>query len=105
MDEHIILFFLFLIVGLIFRTGRAAPFVSGFASLPSSERKKWDESKLSKFVGNILISVSVLYILAYFVSSVFPSVRACIFEYSNTLAVVIGMAGVVFVNVSKRYKK
>ena len=33
--------------------------ISGFRSLPSYEKKRWDKSKLSKFVGNRLLFLSI----------------------------------------------
>ena len=105
MMNEFILFFLFLILGAIFRTGKAAFLISGFSSLPSSERKKWDESKLSKFAGNMFLLISVIYIIAIIVRYLFPTTGTCVMEYANILAVIVGMVGFIFVNFSKRLKK
>lgn len=103
--QLIILVSVFLIIGFIFRTGKAAFLISGFNSLTPCERKKWNENKLSKFAGNIFLLISLLYIIALIITYTFPKTSKCTFSYVTSFSIVIGLSGAIYVNFSKRFKK
>ncbi|MEZ7172407.1 DUF3784 domain-containing protein [Sporosarcina sp. OR05] len=50
-------FFLFLIFGIIFSSGKGAFLIAGYNTMPAREKEKYDEVSLCKFMGKMMYSL------------------------------------------------
>lgn len=105
MTKTVVLFSLFLILGLIFKTGKAASLISGFETLSPKERKKWNQTLLSKFVGNLLLLISIFYLILIGIELFIPSAVVFGFQIVVSLSVIIGIFALAYVNLSKKFRK
>jgi len=95
----IILFF-----GLIVRIFKASNLIAGYNTASAEEMCKYDEEKLTKYVGNMLIISSIILLIGGFLSA-FTNVSDYIIGISWVLFVLVILGGVVEMNIGDRVKK
>ena len=93
-----------LVFGLIILTGKTNFLIAGLNTMSEQERAKYNESAISKFVGWMLIAASAVLLVAcipiYF--GICPNIMI-IASYGIFMVMVIG--GVIYANVSPRFKR
>ena len=96
--------FIVLLFGLIIRFLKTSGLIAGFNTASEEEKAKYDEEKLTKFVGNMLI-VSSLILLFGGVLTLFISKPFLVMAISWVLFMMIIIAGVIYMNTGNRFKK
>ncbi|MDD3839115.1 MAG: DUF3784 domain-containing protein [Clostridia bacterium] len=96
--------FTMLFIGLIIRITKASSLIAGYNTMSKEEKKKYDEQKLTKFVGNLLIASAVILLIGGSLS-----LNEGIAQYAISISwllftsVIIG--GVVYMNTGNRFKR
>ncbi|KHD38633.1 membrane protein [Clostridium acetobutylicum] len=108
MEENIIMiliggFVLFMIFGIILRTGKANWLVSGYSILPEDEKAKLDILKLYKRTGNLLIFIGIAFLADYLCSKYIN------FPYEHLILVAVILIAVfgnlIYINTGNRFTK
>lgn len=95
----IILFF-----GLIIRNFRVSSLIAGYNTASKEERSQYDEEKLTRYVGNMLIVSSLILLIGGFVS-VFANIPNYLASISCVLFILVIIGGVVYTNTGDHMKK
>ena len=96
--------FILLPFGLLIRFFNAVDLIAGVNTASKVERAEIDEKALSRFVGNMLISVSVILFAGGALPLIF-SVPDYISSVSWVIFVVIILSSVIYANTGNRFKK
>jgi len=95
----ILLFF-----GLIVRIFKASNLIAGYNTASEEEKCKYDEEKLTKYVGNMLIVSSIILLIGGFLSA-FTNISDYIIGISWALFVLVILGGVIDMNIGNRIKR
>ena len=95
----VILFF-----GLIIRIFKASGLIAGYNTASKEKKAKYDEEKLTKFVGNMLMVASAILLIGGLLSTL-ESTTNYIITLSWTLFFLVIMYMVVYTNTGKVFKK
>ena len=91
---------LFLILGLVFLTGRGSFLLAGYNTMSKEKKAKYNAEALCKFMGKILLPIGIL-IFGFLIDGIqswFPTVF-----FVLTIALVI--FAVIYANTGQRFKK
>jgi len=91
-------------LGLIIRTGRANFLIAGYNTMSEMEKAKRDGKAIGKYIGWMLIISSLILLLGCIpiFLNVFPN-ASIILSYSLFIMIII--SGVIYMNVSSRFKR
>ena len=93
---------LFLVLGLVFRSGRGASLIAGYNTASEKEKDKIDEKKLCRYTGNLMFILAGCQIV--FVFSMLLKSRMLL--WIGVIAFLVSVfGGVVFLNTGDRLKK
>lgn len=104
MNKYIIFFFVFLILGLIFKTEKVSYLIAGFQSLSPKEKRKWNQNKLCKFVGNLMFVMSFFYLISSVLDYTLPSISNYLFRLVTMISTILALIALIYVNLSKKFK-
>ena len=99
---HLMLVALFIALGVLFLNGKGADLIAGYTSAPASEKARYDEKALCRFMGKFMFALAGCDLVA---------ASGEIFREMALLWVGIGLffaviaAGVVYMNTGKRFQK
>jgi membrane protein YqaA with SNARE-associated domain len=93
-----------LFLGLIIRFLKASSLIAGYNTASKEEKAKYDEEKLTEFVGNMLIVSSIILLLGGFLTIII-STPLCVVFISWALFLLIIIGGVIYMNTGNRFKK
>jgi len=93
-----------LLMGLIIRFLKASSLIAGYNTAPKEEKAKYDEGKLTKFVGNMLIVLSIILLLGGLFTMIISTPLWAVF-ISWALFLIITIGGVIYINTGNRFKK
>jgi len=95
---------LLLLVGFLTRTYNLSGLVAGYNTAPEEEKQKYDEKKMTRYVGNLLmISAGVLLVFGF--ASVVIELPGYLFGVSWGLFTAFIFAGLIYLNTGNRLKK
>ncbi len=93
---------LFLVLGLVFRSGRGAALIAGYNTASQKEKDTIDEKKLCRYTGNLMFILAGCQM--FFVFSVLFETKMLL--WIGVIAFLISVVGgVVFLNTGDRLKK
>ncbi|MDR3149424.1 MAG: DUF3784 domain-containing protein [Oscillospiraceae bacterium] len=87
-----------IVLSAILLTGNGAVLIAGYNTLPQREKEKFDASRLSKFIGKVLLPVGVLTFGIGFGWSWFVPVYIA-------AVIVIVTAAIIYANTGNRFKR
>jgi membrane protein YqaA with SNARE-associated domain len=93
-----------LFLGLIIRIFKASGLIAGYNTASKEEKSKYNEEKLTKYVGNMLIVSSIILLIGGFLS-VFAIIPNYLVSISWVLYSIVIIGGVVYMNAGDRIKK
>jgi Ca2+-dependent lipid-binding protein len=93
-----------LFLGLIIRLFKASNLLAGYNTASKEERAKYDEEKLTSFMGNLLMTSSIILIIGGFLSA-FTNIPEYLIAISWVLFLIIIIGSVVYMNTGNRFKK
>jgi hypothetical protein len=96
--------FLVLIFGLIIRFLKVSWLIAGFNTASKEEKAKYDEEKLTGFVGDMMIISSAILIIGGLLA-IFISKPFVVMSISWALFMIIIVGGVIYMNTGNRFKK
>ena len=96
--------FMLLFFGLIIKYLKAVDLIAGVNTATKEERAKLDEEALSSFVGNMLISCSLILFVGGALPIIFD-VPEYLASVSWVIFVLIIVSGVIYANTGNRFKK
>ena len=91
-------------LGFIIRTGKVGFLIAGYNTMSKEEQAKWDIKALSRFLGGLLIIMSVVLLAGgiFILLNIFPWIFM-IASWSIFTAIIIW--GVIYINISQRFKQ
>jgi len=93
-----------LALGLIVHTGKANGLIAGYNTMSEKEKAKWNEKAMSKATGWVLIISSAVLLIACIPMALnFYPVTVCFVSWGMFTVIII--AGVIYINVSPRFKR
>ncbi len=99
---NLVLMIPFLIMGVMFSKGRGASLIAGYNTLPESEKAKYDEVVLCRFMGKIMYGVS----FSLFLFALSAALNLEFLFWSGLILIfVLVIFAVVYANTSDRFKK
>lgn len=99
---HIIIAVIFVILGIVFSKGKGAFLIAGYNTSSSEEKARYDKLALCKFVGKIMFSMAVCFLIIA-VSDLIDSMIPCWIGLSLFLGVAV--FAVVYANTNNRFRK
>ena len=96
------IFLLLLTLALILRSGRGSFLISGYNMLSKEEKVKYDTKALCRFVGNLLLVIDFLLILAIFAGIYEITWLALVL---TTVIFVFTIGCLIYANTNNRFKK
>lgn len=99
---HIAFTLLFVVLGLVFRSGRGSSLIAGYNTMPQEEKDTWDEQALCRAMGRLMFLLALCW-LVIASSEVFHKMWLYWVGIGLFLAVVIG--AVVYFNTGNRFRK
>ena len=93
-----------LILGLIIQTGKATFLIAGYNTASKEEQAKWNAVAISKFIGWVILVVPSAILLLACVPIAFDIFSSVILILSWIMFVVIMIGGVIYMNISPRFK-
>ncbi len=94
-----------LFLGLITRFLKASWLVAGYNTASKEEKAKYDEEKLTRYVGNLLIILSIVLLLGGLLMAIFISQEFMILSISWVLFFILSIVGLIYVNTGNKIKK
>lgn len=106
MDSNVtislILVLLFIVLGITFLMGKASFLIAGYNTMSKKEKEKYDIQSLSKFMGKIMFAISFS-IFLLIISEIYNI--KILYNIGVGLNWIVPIFGVLYVNISKRFKK
>ena len=99
---HSIIIVVFVLLGVLFLSGKGAGLIAGYNTSSSQEKAKYDEKALCRFMGKFMFVLAACWVLAL-VSAVLG--RMALLWIGQVLFIVIIIAGVIYANTGNRFKK
>lgn len=99
---HFITVGIFVLLGVVFASGRGAFLIAGYNTSSVKEKEKYDEKKLCKDMSKLMFSLAACW-LVIASSEIFKTMT--LLWIGLGLFVVIIIVGVVYMNTGNRYKK
>ncbi|MHB8131110.1 MAG: DUF3784 domain-containing protein [Mobilitalea sp.] len=96
------IFLLLITIALILRSGRGSFLISGYNMLSKEEKEKYDTRALCRFVGNLLLVISCLLVIAIYAG--FYEITWLALVISSTI-VVYTIGCLIYANTNNRFKK
>ncbi|WP_082023218.1 DUF3784 domain-containing protein [Sporosarcina koreensis] len=93
---------LFIVLGFIFRTGKASFLIAGFNTLPAEEQETYDKPALSRFMGNMMFLLALSMVL-WLLSDLYDADWLLYTGIGLFCAIIAGM--LVYLNTGNRFKK
>ena len=96
-----IIFFIFLILGIVFFCGKGAVLIAGYNTAKANEKKKYDEKALCRSVGVMMFAMAACTLISAVTivyDNFFPSWFGC------ALFPVVAVIGIIYVNLSSKVK-
>src|SRR5690625_3212852 len=93
---------LFIIVGIVFYSGKGAFLIAGYNTMPQEEKNKIDTVALCKFMGKMMFGLSFSMIF-WILSEVFENTN--LFFFGLLLFIGIVIFALIYVNTGNRFKK
>lgn len=97
-----IIFIAFLILAVVFSKGKGANFIAGYNTMPASEKVKYDEVAMCKFMGKMMYGFSLSVLLwgidAFFENQLYFIIGMIIFLFFLVWTIV-------YFNTGNRFKK
>ncbi|MBE7017553.1 MAG: DUF3784 domain-containing protein [Ruminococcaceae bacterium] len=98
---HLPIIILFLVLGIVLWRGKGAWLIAGYNTSSKSEKARYDEKALCRFVARLMFfcaGCTVLFALS-------PLVGMWLFWLAFILMLVVIIAGVIYANTGNRFKK
>ena len=92
-----------LFIGLIIRIFKVSGLIAGYNTSSKEEKSKYNEEKLTRFVGNMLIVSSVILLIGGFLSA-FANIPNYLVNISWILFLIVIIGGVVYMNTGDHMK-
>ena len=93
-----------LFFGFIVRFMKASGLIAGYNTMSKEEKAKYDEEKLTRFVGDLLL-INGAILLVPVIISLLIDVPPSFIGISWILFVVVIISGVIYMNTGNRFKK
>ena len=90
-------------IGLIIRVFKVSGLIAGYNTASKEEKSKYNEDKITKFVGNMLIASSVILLIGGFLSA-FAIIPEYLVSISWVLFLLVIIGGVVYMNTGDHMK-
>lgn len=98
---HVIVVFIFLLLGILFFKGKGTSLIAGFNTSPKSEKQSINVKKLARFVGKLMF-ISAGCWMIIILSDLIQSKTLNLF--GAVLFVVSMLSGVIYANTGNRFK-
>lgn len=98
---HVIVVFIFLLLGILFFKGKGTSLIAGFNTAPKSEKQSINVKKLARFVGKLMF-ISAGCWMIIILSDLIQSKTLNLF--GAVLFVVSMLSGVIYANTGNRFK-
>ena len=98
---HVIVVFIFLLLGILFFKGKGTSLIAGFNTAPKSEKQSINVKKLTRFVGKLMF-ISARCWMIIILSDLIQSETLNLF--GAVLFVVSMLSGVIYANTGNRFK-
>ena len=98
---HVIVVFIFLLLGILFFKGKGTSLIAGFNTVPKSEKQSINVKKLTRFVGKLMF-ISAGCWMIIILSDLIQSKTLNLF--GAVLFVVSMLSGVIYANTGNRFK-
>ena len=99
---HLTVVSLFIVLGIIFASGRGTGLIAGYNTAPERKKAKTDEKKLCKAMSVIMFALAACWILAA-LGEIFRTRTLLWIGMALFTAVII--AGLIYMNTGNRFKK
>lgn len=99
---HLVFVGLFILLGIIFRSGKGASLIAGYNTASAREKAKYDEKKLCKGVSNLMFALTACW-LVIASSEIFKMMD--LYWVGLALFLIVIIAGLIYMNTGNRYKK
>lgn len=93
------------ILALIINTGKANFLIAGYNTAPQKEKDKINEKVLSKFMGKFLFILGLIQLVVPIASLLKPDNLKLIIMCVNIVFILVTIAGVIYINISKSFQK
>lgn len=93
---------LFVILGVVFRTGKGGFLIAGYNTAPLSRKKQYDEKKLFKYMSIIMFLCAAF---SLFAVAAFLLHKMMLLWLSVGLIILVCVGGLIFMNTGGRVKK
>ena len=98
---HVIVVFIFLLLGILFFKGKGTSLIAGFNTAPKSEKQSINVKKLTRFVGKLMF-ISAGCWMIIILSDLIQSKTLNLF--GAVLFVVSMLSGIIYANTGNRFK-
>ena len=99
---HLILFCVFVSLGIVFSLGKGAKLIAGYNTASPSEKAKYDEKKLCKGVGKLMFIIAGCWVVLA-AGSITNNMALHYVGLCLLIFAVIG--GIIYMNTGNRYRK
>ena len=99
---NIFVIVLFILLGLLFASGRGAGLIAGYNTMSAREKEKYDKKKLCKAMAKLMFALALCWLLAAFGALFHATILIWIGQALFLVAVIVG---VVLLNTGNRTKK
>ena len=93
---------LFIILGIVFLSGKGSFLIAGYNTASAAERAKYDEKALCKAMGWLMFGLAITWLIIAF-NFLFESMT--FLWVGLILFFVVAIVGVIYINVSKKIKR
>lgn len=102
----IIIPLIFIILGLILRTGKGDWLIAGYNTLSEKEKNEYDKLALCKFTGNLMIFFAIMLLLLFFCTDYLsPLYRHAAIIIFIALILIVVFGSLIYANTGNRFKK
>lgn len=92
-----------LLLGLLMRVFKMSNLIAGYNTSTKEEKAKYDEKKLTKFVGNMLIVASIILLLGGLIAEI-TNVSVLTITVSWLLFLLTIIVGVIYMNTGNHFR-
>lgn len=105
MNSILIVAIILFALSIVLLTGKGSFLVAGYNTMSKKKKSFFDGKVISRSVGVLLLICSLLQFAVYITKTYFEQHMKVIMAVTTTISILLIVAGIIYLNVSKIYKK
>ena len=94
-----------LILAVILLAGKGSFLIAGLNTMPEKDASRYNVPRITRFVGGMLLVSGLILLLVYLISLFFETYVGMVSMIGTVITLIVIIAGVIYMNVSPKFKK